>query len=60
MIRVLLVDDSALMRHVLRDLIEASGDISVAGEASNGLTGCEMNKELRPDLVVMDIDKGRA
>jgi len=41
MIRVLLVDDSALMRNVLRELIEASGDISVAGEASNGLSGCE-------------------
>jgi len=56
MIRVLLVDDSALMRHVLRELIEASGDITVAGEASNGLSGCEKNKELHPDLVVMDID----
>ncbi len=56
MIRVLLVDDSALMRHVLRELIEASGDITVAGEANNGLSGCEKNQELHPDLVVMDID----
>jgi two-component system chemotaxis response regulator CheB len=56
MIRVLLVDDSALMRNVLRELIEASGDIVVAGEASNGLSGCEKSTELHPDLVVMDID----
>lgn len=56
MIRVLLVDDSALMRSVLRQLIEASGDIQVAGEATNGLSGCERNLELRPDLIVMDID----
>jgi len=55
-IRVLLVDDSALMRHVLRDLLEASGDIMVVGEASNGLAGCEKNLELMPDLVVLDID----
>ena len=56
MIRVLLVDDSALMRQVLRHLIEGSGDIAVAGEASNGLTGCELNLELAPDLIIMDLD----
>jgi len=56
MIRVLLVDDSALMRQVLRELIEASSDITVAGEANNGLSGCEKNQELHPDLIVMDID----
>ncbi len=56
MIRVLIVDDSALMRQVLRHLIEGSGDITVVGEASNGLAGCERNLELAPDLIIMDID----
>jgi two-component system chemotaxis response regulator CheB len=54
--RVLLVDDSALMRQVLRHLIEGSGDIAVVGEASNGLAGCERNIELAPDLIIMDLD----
>jgi len=55
-IRVLVVDDSALMRHVLRDLVAEGPGMQVAGEASNGLAGCEQNLALKPDLIIMDID----
>lgn len=56
MIRVLVVDDSALMRQVLRDLVAEGPGMQVAGEASNGLAGCEQNLALKPDLIIMDID----
>jgi two-component system chemotaxis response regulator CheB len=56
MIRILLVDDSALMRQVLRELLSESPDMQVVGEASNGKAGCEKNLALAPDLVIMDLD----
>lgn len=52
---VLIVDDSALMRAVLRDFFERSG-VSVVGEAPNGRVAVERNEALRPDFVTMDID----
>jgi len=55
-IRILLVDDSALMRQVLRELLAESPDLQVVGEASNGQAGCEKNLALAPDLVIMDLD----
>jgi DNA-binding NarL/FixJ family response regulator len=55
MIRVLLVEDHALVRAGLRALLERAGDIHVLGEASNGQEGVEMTKELKPDIVIMDI-----
>ena len=56
MIRILVVDDSALMRQVLRELFAGSPDMQVVGEASNGQAGCEKNLALAPDLVIMDLD----
>jgi two-component system, chemotaxis family, protein-glutamate methylesterase/glutaminase len=54
-VRVLIVDDSALMRTVLRDFFERH-EVEVAGEAANGRLAVEMVEKLRPDLVTMDID----
>lgn len=56
MIRVLIVDDSALMRNVLRDLLSSAPDISVVGEATNGLAGLEKAESLKPDIITMDLD----
>lgn len=54
MIRVLIVDDQALMREGLRTVLEAKG-LDVVGEAANGLEAVEHARKLRPDVVLMDL-----
>jgi DNA-binding NarL/FixJ family response regulator len=53
-IRVVLVDDQALVRTGLRMVLEAEPDIEVVGEAADGLQAVEAAR-LRPDLMLMDI-----
>jgi two-component system invasion response regulator UvrY len=55
MIRVLLVDDHAVVRTGFRLLLQARPDIVVAGEAESGEAACQRYVELSPDAVVMDI-----
>lgn len=52
---VLVVDDSRLVRRVLVELLEASGDFRVAGEAEDGLDAIRKIHQLNPDLVTLDI-----
>ncbi len=52
--RILIVDDAAFMRMMLRDILTKNG-YTVVGEAENGAVAVEKYKELRPDLVTMDI-----
>lgn len=52
--RVLIVDDAAFMRMLLKDIITKAG-YEVAGEAANGVEAVEKYKELKPDVVTMDI-----
>lgn len=54
-VRVLLVDDHAVVREGYRGLIERSADVSVIAEAGTGEAGLAMYREHRPDVVVMDI-----
>jgi len=54
-IRVLLCDDQAVWRAGLRSILEDEPDIEVVGEASDGETVIELARELRPDLVLMDL-----
>ena len=54
-IRVLLVDDHAVLRAGLHALLDAEEDIVVVGEASTGEEGVEKVKLLKPDVVVMDL-----
>ena len=51
---ILIVDDAAFMRMMIRDVLTKSG-FEVVGEAENGKTALERYKELSPDLVIMDI-----
>ncbi len=55
MIRLLLVDDHALMRESLRAVLGREPDIKVLGEASEGETALALVRELAPDLVLTDI-----
>jgi DNA-binding NarL/FixJ family response regulator len=55
MIRVLIADDQALVRGGFRMILEAQNDIEVVGEASDGHEVLEQARDLRPDVVLMDI-----
>ncbi|MGW5481020.1 response regulator [Streptomyces sp. NPDC004008] len=55
MIRVLLADDQSLVRAGFRALLDAQPDIEVAGEAADGEEALCRVRELRPDVVLMDI-----
>lgn len=54
-IRVLLVDDQSLVLAGLAQLLKRADDIEVVGETDDGLSGVEMARRLRPDVVLMDI-----
>ncbi|MGK4579361.1 response regulator [Kitasatospora sp. HPMI-4] len=54
-IRVLVCDDQMLVRTGLVTIIGAQPDMEVAGECGDGRTGVDLARELRPDVVVMDI-----
>jgi two-component system chemotaxis response regulator CheB len=56
MFNALIVDDSSLVRSILRDFLEGSGRFRVAGEAENGREGVKQALALNPDLITMDID----
>ncbi|HEX8085335.1 MAG TPA: response regulator transcription factor [Solirubrobacteraceae bacterium] len=55
MIKVLVVDDQALVRSGLAAILDAQDDIEVVGEADDGDVAVERAAELQPDVVVMDI-----
>ena len=54
-LRVALVDDQALMRTGFAMILNAEPDIEVVGDAANGRLGVEMCRQLRPDVVLMDV-----
>lgn len=58
-IRVVIVDDSALMRQMLRSILESDPCIEVVGAAPDPLCAREMIKELDPDVITLDVEMPR-
>jgi len=52
--RILIVDDAAFMRMMIKNILIKNG-YEICGEAENGQTAIELYKELKPDLITMDI-----
>jgi two-component system chemotaxis response regulator CheB len=55
-IRVLIVDDSAFMRHALGRLLAETPSIEVVGSATNGEEGLQLAQSLRPDVITLDVE----
>ena len=55
-LKVLVVDDSKLIRNILRGMFEDNERIEVVGEAANGAEALEMIPRLEPDVVILDIN----
>jgi DNA-binding NarL/FixJ family response regulator len=60
MIRVVLVDDQTLVRRGVRALLELAGDISIVGEAEDGVAGAAIIRRERPDVVLLDVRMPKA
>lgn len=55
-IRVLVVDDSALMRNLIGKMVDSAPDLEVVGKAMNGAFALQKLERLRPDVIVLDIE----
>jgi DNA-binding NarL/FixJ family response regulator len=60
MIRVVLIDDQTLVRRGVRALLELAGDITIVGEAEDGVAGAAMVRRERPDVVLLDVRMPKA
>jgi len=56
LIRTLIVDDSAMMRRMLRGILAGDPRFAVVGEAGDGAAGLAVQAELRPDLTLLDLE----
>jgi len=54
-IRILIVDDSDVVRSILKEIFAQDDELEVVAEATNGKEAIEMTRELKPDLITMDI-----
>lgn len=58
-IKVLIVDDSALIRSVMKEIINSHPDLEVVGQAPDPITAREMIKQLNPDVLTLDVEMPR-
>src|SRR5690242_15524928 len=52
--RILIVDDNTVVRQQMRSVLESHSDWQVCGEAADGTEAVRKNRELHPDLVILD------
>ncbi len=58
-IKVLVIDDSALIRKMLREVFDSTDDIDVVGVASDPLIARDKIKQLNPDVITLDVEMPR-
>ena len=58
-IKVLIVDDSALIRSVMREIINSHADLEVVGQAPDPITARDLIKQLNPDVLTLDVEMPR-
>lgn len=58
-LRVLVVDDSSLMRRLIADIVRAAPDLELAGEARDGMEALAQARDLAPDVILLDIEMPR-
>lgn len=58
-LRVLVVDDSSLMRRMIADIVRQADDLELVGEARDGLDALDQAAALRPDVILLDIEMPR-
>jgi len=54
--RVLIVDDSFIMRAIIKEIVQSDPGFEVVGEAENGKVGLQKARELKPDLILLDLE----
>lgn len=54
--QILVVDDSFIMRTIIKDIVDSDPELEVAGFAENGKVGLERVRELKPDAIVLDLE----
>lgn len=58
-IKVLVIDDSAVIRHLLTEILNQAGDIEVVGTAQDPIFAKNKVKDLRPDVITLDVEMPR-
>ncbi|MCL2146251.1 MAG: chemotaxis response regulator protein-glutamate methylesterase [Synergistaceae bacterium] len=58
-IRVLVIDDSALMRKMISDILNSDSRINVVATANDGVEGLEKTRALKPDVITLDVEMPR-
>ena len=54
--QILVVDDSFIMRTIIKDIVESDPELEVAGVAENGKVGLQRVRELKPDAILLDLE----